>query len=59
MQILRTLNPLDKELEQRFRKSMKERNERTNEQTNKISNSKTVRFFRNFKNLLLIMPPFY
>ena len=44
MQILRTLNPLDKELEQRFRKSMKERNERTNEQT---------------KNLLLIMPPFY
>ena len=48
MQILRTLNPLDKELEQRFRKSMKERNERTNKQT-KLAIQKQCDFFGTLK----------
>ena len=39
----------------RFRKSKKKGT--TNEQT-KLATQKTVRFFWNFKNLLLILPPF-
>lgn len=58
MQMLRKRNPPDKKLEQSTVDSANQkRKERTNERT-KLATQKTVRFFWNFKNLLLILPPF-
>ena len=58
MQMLRKRNPPDKKLEQSTADSENQkRKEQTNEQT-KLATQKQCDFFWNFKNLLLILPPF-